>query len=156
VLVEDGRPSFRGLAPVRAVEVMELDVVESVGSHPPGEWCARTSELISRLQESCAAIEGECALTIGCCPVSHIITILGAVKLSYLDPTHPQYRQYFAKAVEGEALVDVKTSPSTLVIPATGEIQIFVETVHTAVHLTLRRVCQPFTGHQCPTPICCS
>jgi hypothetical protein len=135
VLIEDCRPTFGGLPPTRAVEVMELGVVESVGARPPGEWCARTSELILRLQESCAAIEG-------------------AVKLSYPDPTDPHYHQYFAKVVEGEALVDVKTSLSTLVIPATGEVRVFVETVDTAVHLTLRRVYQPFTGHRWPTAPC--
>jgi hypothetical protein len=56
--------------------------------------------------------------------------------LSYPDPVDPQYHQYFVKMTDGEALVDAKTSPSVLVIPAGGTIQIFVEAVSMLVTLT--------------------
>jgi hypothetical protein len=58
---------------------------------------------------------------------------LGAVKLSYPDPTDPQYHQYFVKMVGGESLADAKTSPSSLLIPSTGVVQIFIEMVHTCI-----------------------
>jgi hypothetical protein len=37
---------------------MDLDVVDAVGCGPD-EWRASASQLIGRLQASCAAIEGE-------------------------------------------------------------------------------------------------
>jgi hypothetical protein len=125
VLIEDSRP----LPPTKAVEVMELSVAEDIGPSS-GEWRASAHELLSRLQESCAAIEGG-SIICTYCTIHSLLLSLGAVKLSYPDPTDPQYRQYFVKMVGGESLADAKTSPSSLVIPATGVVQIFIEMVHT-------------------------
>ena len=58
VLIEDQRPILSGLPISKSIEVMDLDVVDTV-SCGPGEWHASANQLISRLQASCAAIDGE-------------------------------------------------------------------------------------------------
>lgn len=58
MLIEDRRPAFAGLTPTKSVQAMELGVID-VASCCTGEWCVSAKELVSKLQQSFAAIQGE-------------------------------------------------------------------------------------------------
>jgi hypothetical protein len=102
---------------------MELGVV------PGGEWCVNANELLSNLQRGYSAIDGELPSLFSWLEPAKAHKCLGAAKLSYPDPTSPEYNKYFVQAASREALASATTSPSTIVIPSSGTIKIFVDSV---------------------------
>jgi hypothetical protein len=59
----------------------------------------------------------------------------GAARLSYPDPAAPEYNRLFVRAANREALKHAAACPDTLVIPCSGAINIFVDSVQDLVRI---------------------
>jgi hypothetical protein len=101
-----------------------------VHAHPNGELDIDANELLRKIQQSPASINGAWSFPRVPTNGSFSNNRIGRVKLSFPDPINASYKRYFVKMNEPNVpLQDVPTSPEVLTVPLSRMFKVLVEHV---------------------------